>query len=62
MKYTFNMLHIIHMLFFDRFFREKGRESEIILLFHLFLHSLVESCMCPDRGSNLQPWSIGMTL
>ena len=26
-------------------FREKGLD----LFFHLFIHSLVDSCMCPDR-------------
>ena len=29
------------------------------MLFHLFMHSLVDSCMCPDYSSNLQPWRIG---
>ena len=27
-------------------------------LFHLFMHSLVDSCTCPDWGSNPQPWCI----
>ena len=43
--------------------REKERERERergINLFHLFMHSLVASCMCPDWGSNSQPWCIGM--
>ena len=37
--------------------REEGRERErnIDLLFHLFMISLVESCMCPGHGLNLQP-------
>ena len=55
-------------------FREKGvgeREARgrdwqtdrhTNLLLHLFMHSLVDSCMCPDQGLNLQPWLIGMTL
>ena len=40
--------------------REKGGESErnINLLFHLFLHSLVASFMCPDQGWNPQCWCI----
>ena len=25
------------------------------LLFHFFTHSLVDSCVCPDQGSNQQP-------
>ena len=28
------------------------KEREIDLLFHLVMHSLVASCMCPDWGSN----------
>ena len=34
---------------------ERERERERDLLFHLFLHSLVDSCMCPDQGLNPQP-------
>ena len=30
--------------------REEGkRETDIDLLFHLFMHSLVDSCRCPDQ-------------
>ena len=38
--------------------RGGGRERKKIidLLFHLLMHSFVGSWMCPDRGSNLQPW------
>ena len=32
--------------------REKEKEKDIDLLFQLFMHSLVASCMCPDQGSN----------
>ena len=28
--------------------RERHREREISLLFYLFMHSLVDSCMSPD--------------
>ena len=42
--------------------RGRGIERVIILLFHLFMHSLVDSSMCPDQGPNLQPWHIRMTL
>ena len=44
--------------------REGGRERErnINLLFHLFMHSLVYFCMCPDWGSNLQLWHTGTML
>ena len=40
----------------------KGRERNIDLLFHLFMHSLVDSRMCLDQGSNPQPWRIWMML
>ena len=42
------------------FYREK--EKDINSLLHLFIHSLVASCMCPDQGWNLQPWRIRTTL
>ena len=28
---------------------EREKKREIDLLFHLFTHSLVASCMCPER-------------
>ena len=34
--------------------RERERERWIDLLFHLLMHSLVDSCMCPDQESNLR--------
>ena len=37
---------------------ERERKKTVNLLFHLFMHSLVASCMCPHLGSNLQPWRI----
>ena len=40
--------------FIDFILRE--RERNINLLYHLFMHSLVDSCMCSDKGSNSQPW------
>ena len=33
--------------------RERKKERNISLLFHLFMHSLVDSCMCHDQG--IQP-------
>ena len=39
--------------------RERERED---LLFHLFMHWLVDFYMCPDPGSNLQPWPVGTKL
>ena len=38
------------------------REGHIALLFHLLMHSLVDSCMCPDRGWKPRPWHIWTTL
>ena len=40
---------------------KKGKERGINLLFHLLMYSLVDSCMCSDQGSNLQPRCIGTT-
>ena len=43
--------------FFNLLILERGggeRERNINLLLHLFMHSLVASCMCPDSRSNLQ--------
>ena len=31
------------------------------MLFHLLTHSLVDPCTFPDRGSNPQPWRIGIS-
>ena len=42
--------------------RKKKREREISLLLHSFLHSLIHSCMCPERRWNPQPSWIGTTL
>ena len=48
---------------FFKFILERDEvEGERDLLFHLFMHSLVDSCLCPDQGSNPQPWCIGMIL
>ena len=32
------------------------RERNIDLLFHLFLHSLADSCVCPEAGPNPHHW------
>ena len=40
---------------------ERERETPT-LLFHLFVCSLVDSCMCPDQGLNPQPWHTGTML
>ena len=38
------------------FFNWWERERNIDLLFHLLMHSLVSSLMCPEQRSNPQPW------
>ena len=40
--------------------RERERERD--WLFHLSMHSLVDSYICPDLVSNPQPWGMGMML
>lgn len=60
----------LYLKFIDWFWRdrkrergtEKYRERKMDLLFHLSIHSLVDSCLCPDWGSKPQPWCIGMVL
>lgn len=42
--------------------RGKKRERNINLLFYLLMHSLVDSYMHPERGSNPQTWYIRMML
>ena len=45
--------------------KERGRERRernIKLLFCLFIHSLVDFCMCPNWGWNLRPWHIWTSL
>ena len=55
---------LFYYLFLLIDFRERERKGNINLLFHLlvFMYFLVNSCMCPDRGLNPQPWCIGMML
>ena len=67
--YFIPRIDYLFVIFFVDFFREGeegGREIEkerkINLLFHLFMHSLVDSCMCPDQRSSPQPWHLGMIL
>ena len=40
--------------------RKGERERNTDLLFHLFLHSLDDSCMCPDWGLNPESRHIRM--
>ena len=51
---------VVFVLFFSE--GEGERERNIDLLSHLFMHSLVASCMYPDQRLNLQPWPIRTTL
>lgn len=41
---------------------EKRERETLDLLFHLFTHSLVDSCVCSDWGLNMQLWCTGMML
>ena len=50
------LIVIVECCFYWLIFRE--RETDLLL--HLFIHSLVDSWMCPDWDSNPQPWQIGM--
>ena len=34
---------------------EREVETDLDLLFHFVMHSLVDSCMCPDQRSNPEP-------
>ena len=49
-----------HFLFIYLLKRERvrggGERGGHDLLFHVLMHSLVASCMCPDQGPNPQPW------
>ena len=42
--------------------RERWGERNIDLLFHFFVDSLIDSCLCPDRGWNPWPSCSGMTV
>ena len=48
------------LLFYWLISRE--RERNINLLFHLPMHTLVDSFMCPDQEWNPQLWHTGMTI
>ena len=53
--------NFLRLFFFRKhwFYTQRGRgRRRNILWFHLFMHSVIASCMCPDQGSNLQPWHI----
>ena len=52
-KSHFIFLNFLGVLFWER---------ETDLLFHLFMHSLVDSRMCPDQEWNLQRWHVRTTL
>ena len=65
------MIHIysifLHLIFLKKILfierkGEKGEETDIGFLLYPSVHSLVDSCMCPDWGLNLQPWHLGMML
>ena len=47
------------LLIFREGERERERQRNIDLLFHLFTYSLAASRMCPDRGLNPQSGHVG---
>lgn len=49
------LFFILKNIFLLTGFKERGRERNMDLLFHPSMHLLVDSCICPDLGSNLQP-------
>ena len=51
-------INFLNLLILER----GGRERNIDLWFHLFMHSLVASCMCLDQESNPQSWCSGTML
>ena len=40
--------------------KKKETDRHITVLFHSCTHSLIDYYTCPDLGSDLQPWHIGM--
>ena len=58
-KYLIYYMHFFLKIFYLLILeRERKREREREILFQLFMHSLVASCMCPDWRLNTQSWSI----
>lgn len=50
---------ITAFLFYLHFLEEdRGREKNIYLLFHLAVHFLAASYMCPEQRLNLHIWCI----
>ena len=50
---------------FRKMIRKRQRETDRQkrgFVVHLLMHSLIDSCMCPDQGSNPQAWHSGMML
>ena len=45
--------YVFYLFILNLLILESQRERDINLLFHLFMHSLVDSCMCLDWASNL---------
>ena len=41
---------------------EEGEERDMDQFVVPLTYSLLDSCVCPDWGSNLEPWCIGATL
>ena len=52
-------IYLIIFNFIYWFLRERKRDIDLLL--HLFMYSLVDSCMCPDQRPYLKPWHIEIT-
>ena len=60
--YYFPFEKIVFIDFREREREDRGWGERLSFLFHLFIHELTDSCMCPDGGSNPQPQCIGTML
>lgn len=56
------MIHIHKGFFCCLLILERENKRDTDLLFHSFIHSLVDSYMYPDPVLNSQCWHIGTTL
>ena len=57
-----NLTYFIYLFIFILLILDREEGRDITLLLHLLVHSLVVSCICPDRGPNPPTWHIGMML
>lgn len=58
------LLHIFFKSFYSLILERQGKVGEkrsMDSLLYSVTHSLAEPCTCPEQGSHLQPWRVGMT-